>query len=114
MILDTNADLNVYKEMWKMEKANGPGSTGSCCDQVNHSTSGLINNLPDVDFNIWTGELTNESSIETPLIIPCVVLLKKAPSKSLPLSPTARTEHSVNWVTAHTSLLISRRYNYST
>lgn len=58
MILDTNADLNIYKEMGKREKANGPDSTGSCCDQVNHSTSGLINNLPDMDFNIWTGELT--------------------------------------------------------
>lgn len=58
MILDTNADLNIYK--------GGPDSTGSCCDQVNHSTSGLINlinNLPDVDFNMWTGELTYKGTL---------------------------------------------------
>ncbi|KAJ5111850.1 UbiE/COQ5 family methyltransferase [Penicillium alfredii] len=56
VILDTNADLNIYKELWKNEKANGPGPSSSCCDSMNNSTSGEINNLPDVDFNIWTGE----------------------------------------------------------
>ncbi|KAI2726480.1 hypothetical protein CBS147354_4195 [Penicillium roqueforti] len=56
VILNTNADLNVYKEMWKSEGANRPAPTSSCCDPMNRSTSREIHNLPDVDFNIWTGE----------------------------------------------------------
>jgi Methylase involved in ubiquinone/menaquinone biosynthesis len=54
MILCTNTDLNIYKEMWKSEKADAPGPTGSCCDPMNHSTE--IQDLPDVDFNLWTGK----------------------------------------------------------
>ncbi|KAJ5176044.1 UbiE/COQ5 family methyltransferase [Penicillium canariense] len=54
VILDNNADLNIYKEMWEKEQANGQGPTGSCCGPVEHSTSREVNNLPDVDFNIWT------------------------------------------------------------
>ncbi|KAJ6126388.1 hypothetical protein N7523_002000 [Penicillium sp. IBT 18751x] len=55
VILDTNADLNIYKETWKKEEANAPSPTGSCCDTMNNSTGGEINNLPEIDFNIWTG-----------------------------------------------------------
>ncbi|OGE55947.1 hypothetical protein PENARI_c003G04032 [Penicillium arizonense] len=54
VILNTNADLNVYKEKWKSERANRPAPTSSCCDPMNRSTSREIHNLPDVDFNIWT------------------------------------------------------------
>ncbi|PLB50049.1 putative UbiE/COQ5 family methyltransferase [Aspergillus steynii IBT 23096] len=53
VILDTNADLNIYKEMWKREESNRPGPASSCCDPMNNSAS--RDNLPDVDFNIWTG-----------------------------------------------------------
>lgn len=56
VILNTNADLNVYKEMWKSERTDGPPPTGSCCDPMNRSTSRQLYNLPDMDFNIWTGE----------------------------------------------------------
>ncbi|KAJ5127833.1 UbiE/COQ5 family methyltransferase [Penicillium atrosanguineum] len=54
-ILDTHADLNLYKEIWTRKEANEPGPTGSCCDSMNNTTSGEINQLPDVDFNFWTG-----------------------------------------------------------
>jgi arsenite methyltransferase len=57
VILDTNADLNIYKEMWKMEEANTPGPTGPCCGTMNNSTGKEIKNLAEIDFNIWTGKL---------------------------------------------------------
>ncbi|KAJ5343477.1 hypothetical protein N7541_008023 [Penicillium brevicompactum] len=56
VILNTDANLNIYKEMCKSEGANGPAPTGSCCDPMNSSTSRGIYSLPDVDFNTWTGE----------------------------------------------------------
>jgi arsenite methyltransferase len=56
VILNTNADLNIYKEMRKSEKANAPGPAGSCCDPMNRSTSRKVHNRPNVDFNLWTGE----------------------------------------------------------
>ncbi|KAJ5625049.1 hypothetical protein N7510_001358 [Penicillium lagena] len=58
LILNTNSDLNIYKDMWQTEKANNSGSTGSCCDSGRLSSSMETEELPDVDFNFWTGEIT--------------------------------------------------------
>ncbi|KAJ6083915.1 UbiE/COQ5 family methyltransferase [Penicillium sp. IBT 16267x] len=56
VILDTHGDLNLYKEIWKREEVNGLAPTGSCCGQLEPSTSASrIEELPDVDFNYWTG-----------------------------------------------------------
>ncbi|KAJ5966561.1 hypothetical protein N7481_013275 [Penicillium waksmanii] len=54
LILNTHSDLNIYKEMWQRESPNGSGPPSSCCGPVKSSTS----ELPDVDFNLWTGETT--------------------------------------------------------
>lgn len=58
LILDTHGDLNLYKEIWKRQEANELAPTGSCCDSIEPSTSGSrIEELPNVDFNLWAGEL---------------------------------------------------------
>jgi hypothetical protein len=97
VILDTNADLNLYKEIWKEEEANGPSPTGSCCAPVKHSTSEGKANLPDVDFNLWTGELVHKTTqYRLPLITPLLSLISKALSRYLPLSPTVMIENTAN------------------
>lgn len=58
LILNSNSDLNIYKEMWGSEKADGPAPTSSCCDPAKPNTSTETKELADVDFNLWTGELT--------------------------------------------------------
>ncbi|CAI7590662.1 unnamed protein product [Penicillium pancosmium] len=54
IILNTHSDLNIYKEMWQGESSNGSKPPSSCCGPIKSSTS----ELPDVDFNVWTGETT--------------------------------------------------------
>ncbi|KAJ5377013.1 hypothetical protein N7509_013899 [Penicillium cosmopolitanum] len=54
LILNTHSDLNIYKEMWQGERFNESGPASSCCGPIKSSTS----ELPDVDFNVWTGETT--------------------------------------------------------
>lgn len=58
LILNNNSDLNVYKEMWRSEKAAGPAPTSSCCDPAKPNIFKETKELPDVDFNLWTGEST--------------------------------------------------------
>ncbi len=58
LIVNTNSDLNMYKEMWQKENAEPTPVKSSCC-----GTATSLNDikeaegLPDVDFNLWTGEL---------------------------------------------------------
>ncbi|KAJ6027208.1 hypothetical protein N7460_012025 [Penicillium canescens] len=54
LILDTNSDLNIYKEMWQSEKVNESGPTSSCCDTRRSRPAGEMK-MADVDFNLWTG-----------------------------------------------------------
>ncbi|KAJ5659619.1 UbiE/COQ5 family methyltransferase [Penicillium longicatenatum] len=58
LILDTQGDLNLYKGIWQREEGNGIGSTGSCCNRVEPSTS--AKQLSEVDFNFWAGESINK------------------------------------------------------
>jgi hypothetical protein len=58
LILDTQGDLNLYKEIWQREEVHGLGSTGSCCNRVEPGAS--AKQLSDVDFNFWAGELINK------------------------------------------------------
>ncbi|KAJ5638060.1 UbiE/COQ5 family methyltransferase [Penicillium lividum] len=57
LILDTNGDLNLYKEMWQKEGNSALSLTASCCDPLKDDASGDINELSDMDLNFWTGEL---------------------------------------------------------
>lgn len=63
MILDTNSDLNLYKEMWQNEKVNESDPTSSCCDMTRSRMVGEMK-MADVDFNLWTGEFTHKLSSE--------------------------------------------------
>ncbi|KAJ5679385.1 UbiE/COQ5 family methyltransferase [Penicillium macrosclerotiorum] len=63
VILDTNFDLNIYKETWKREEANGLGPSSSCCNRMNNSDTGGENSPPDVDFNFWTGECIRKGTL---------------------------------------------------
>ena len=63
LILDTHGDLNLYKQIWQREEANGLGPTGSCCDPAEPSTcASRIEELSDIDFNFWTGELIHKDT----------------------------------------------------
>ncbi|KAJ5797119.1 uncharacterized protein N7518_005659 [Penicillium psychrosexuale] len=55
LILNTNSDLNLYKEMCESENANGSGHTSSYCDATESRATGEMKKIPDVDFNLWTG-----------------------------------------------------------
>ncbi|KAJ5260661.1 hypothetical protein N7524_008685 [Penicillium chrysogenum] len=54
LILNTNSDLNLYKEMDESENANGSGPTSPCCDATEPRTTGETKKIPGVDFNLWT------------------------------------------------------------
>ena len=54
LILNTNSDLNLYKEMGQKADAD---DANSCCGNAAANESKAINKLTDVDFNLWTGEL---------------------------------------------------------
>ncbi|KAJ5473348.1 hypothetical protein N7475_002914 [Penicillium sp. IBT 31633x] len=60
LILNTNSDLNLYKEMHESENANGSGPTSPCCDATESRTTGETKKIPGVDFNLWTGELSTK------------------------------------------------------
>ncbi|KAJ5358683.1 uncharacterized protein N7496_011096 [Penicillium cataractarum] len=57
LILNTNSDLNLYKEMGQKEDAEDAPSKSSCCGNAATNESKVTNMLADVDFNLWTGEL---------------------------------------------------------
>ncbi|KAJ5621763.1 hypothetical protein N7528_006546 [Penicillium herquei] len=53
-IMNTNSDLNIYKEILldKPPDTSSPATGISCCSSAKSATS---KELPDVDFNHWTG-----------------------------------------------------------
>jgi arsenite methyltransferase len=57
LIVNTNSDLNMYKEMWQKEDGNEAPPQSSCCGSTTVTEPREVNGLPDVDFNVWTGEL---------------------------------------------------------
>lgn len=57
LIVNTNSDLNMYKEMWQKEDGNEVPPKSSCCGTTAITEPREDKGLPDVDFNIWTGEL---------------------------------------------------------
>lgn len=63
LILNTNSDLNLYKETWQAEKPSGCSTGRTCCAVDEPNTTGEQNKLPDIDFNHWTGELTNQKKV---------------------------------------------------
>jgi hypothetical protein len=56
LIINTNSDLNLYKEMSLNEDADKAPSKSSCCSTATTESKGT-KGLSDVDFNHWTGEL---------------------------------------------------------
>ncbi|CAG8395743.1 unnamed protein product [Penicillium salamii] len=60
LILNTNSDLNLYKEMGGSQNANESSLTSSCCGATESRTTGDIKKIPGVDFNIWTGKFIDE------------------------------------------------------
>ncbi|CEO58615.1 hypothetical protein PMG11_03326 [Penicillium brasilianum] len=55
LILNTNSDLNLYKEMGQKEDAHDTPATSSCCGTAAANESKGTYKLTDVDFNLWTG-----------------------------------------------------------
>ncbi|KAJ5306231.1 hypothetical protein PENANT_c077G01497 [Penicillium antarcticum] len=53
LILDTNSDLNLYKEMWQGEQVSESAASGSCCNTKSRPSQKT--KMSDVDFNFWTG-----------------------------------------------------------
>ncbi|KAJ6016015.1 hypothetical protein N7540_010606, partial [Penicillium herquei] len=53
LIMNTNSDLNIYKEIMLDKSPDTSSPAISCCSSANLSTS---KELQDVDFNRWTGK----------------------------------------------------------
>jgi hypothetical protein len=47
----------MYKEMWQKEDGNETPPKSSCCGTTTVTELREVKGLPDVDFNVWTGEL---------------------------------------------------------
>ncbi|KAK9491040.1 S-adenosyl-L-methionine-dependent methyltransferase [Lipomyces doorenjongii] len=52
-ILNTNSDLNLYKELWRAEKNDSEVSSASCCGSHTEQLQGRANSM--FDFNEWAG-----------------------------------------------------------
>ncbi|RAL17406.1 putative UbiE/COQ5 family methyltransferase [Aspergillus homomorphus CBS 101889] len=58
VIVNTNNDLNIYKELYQGQETQGLGPRGSCCDPTMQGATGQSKATVNVDFNYWTGSFT--------------------------------------------------------